>query len=161
MNNLPEDTLNIISSFLHNLSCCRKSDFHNFSLINKFFYNMYKEKLVIVPPIHNHIILSIYKKNMIHQLKNSNIYCPNCGPFNSNEINMLHIAIQDAYDSTSDASELPKCYWPQSPQSHIHLSCPILFSILRNKVSSLNGFLTFLIEGSCCSGKGAKLYIKH
>ena len=69
MNNLPEDTLNIISSFLHNLSCCRKSDFHNFSLINKFFYNMYKEKLVIVPPIHNHIILSIYKKNMIHQLK--------------------------------------------------------------------------------------------
>ena len=161
MNHLSEDTLNIISSFLHNLSCCKKSDFYNFSLTNKFFYNMYKEKRVIVPPIHNDIILSIYKKNMMHQLKNSNIYCPICGPFNSNEINMLYIAILDAYDSTSDASQLPKCYWPPSPQSHIHLSCPILFSILRNKVSSLNGFLTFLIEGSCCSGKGAKLYIKH
>jgi len=161
MNNLPEDTLNIISSFLHNFSCCKKSDFYNFSLINKFFYNMYKEERVILPPIHNDIILSIYKKNMIHRLQNSNIYCSTCGPFNSNEINMLHIAIQNAYNSVGDAAELPNSYWPPSLQSHIHLSCPILFSLLRNKVQSLTGFLTFLIEGSCCEGKGAKLYIKH
>lgn len=161
INHLPEDTLNIISSFLYNLSCCTKSDFFNFSLINKFIYNMYKEKYIIIPPIHKDIILSIYKKKAIHCLGKMNPYCLICGPFNKKEIDMLHLTIRNAKKSVSAASELPKSYWPPSPQASIHFSCPIQFGIFKDKVLSLDQFLNFLIEGSCCQGKGAKLFIKY
>ena len=154
MNSLSDDLLLYLSKFLLRKSCCKKSDLHNLSLINKTMFSLYKEKLIIYPTIPSYLHKKVYRE--IPHYYNSNCYL--CGPFNKKEFNNIINAINNSH--RKEYPTRPKQYWPQSLSDSIHFDTTYEMDILKTKTDSLNNYLKFLISGNCCQGKGATLYIK-
>ena len=153
---LSNDILLHISKFLCNNTCCTLSDVHKLALTNKYYFNIYKENITIIPLIPSDHIRKIYK-NIIHALR---FNCYLCGPFNKIEINNLIDSIKNAVCIKADFSRERKFY-PNNLSNTIHFNTTYEMEILKAKTESLTHNLNFLIAGRCCSGKGSTLYIKH
>ena len=155
MDSFNKDILLYISKFLDNNTCCKFSDLHNLSIINKFYYSMYKEKINILPMIPSSHCELIYK-NVIHTLKYN---CYLCGPFNKNEISKIISTIKSARNNSRP--DRPKNHYPRNPQFPIHFNTLYEMEIFKCKTAYLDNNLCFLVAGKCCDGQGSTLYIKH
>ena len=155
MDSFNKDILLHISKFLDNNTCCKLSDLHNLSIINKFYYSMYKEKVNIIPSIPLKHCKLIYNT----EPKTFNYNCYMCGPFNKIEVSNIIEAIENSRNRS--LPDRPKLYYPQNPQFPIHFTSTYDMNIFKTKVSTLALNLKFLLSGRCCNGQGSTLFIKH
>lgn len=156
MNLLSDDLLIYISKFLDNNTCCSPSDVHQLSLTNKYYFNIYKEKINFLPLVPSDYQHHIYKK--IVKSIHSNCYL--CGPFNKIEIRNIIDAIKTAVCVRADFSR-ERSFYPHGLSNTIHFDTIYEMDILKTKTNCLTNNLTFLIAGRCCTGKGSTLYIKQ
>ena len=156
MDLLSNDILLHISKFLCNNTCCTLSDVHKLALTNKYYFNIYKENITILPLIPSDHISKIYK-NIIHAHR---FNCYLCGPFNKIEINNIINSIKTAAYIKADFSRKKNPYL-HGLSNTIHFNTTYEMEILKAKTESLTHNLNFLIAGRCCSGKGSILFIKH
>jgi hypothetical protein len=157
MDLLSDDILLHISKFLCNNTCCTLSELHKLALTNKYYFNIYKEKITIIPLIPSDHIHKIYK-NIVTSLR---FNCYLCGPFNKTEIINLVDSIKNAIRIKSDSPRDRNFYPKNSRSNTIHFHTTYEIEILKAKTERLTHDLNFLIAGRCCSGKGSTLYIKH